>query len=93
MERSFTITLSNGAYVVGEADAERILAAVERNEPHTLVNADTFGDGLHMSAVRIVTQHVISVIENRAVAQQEHTGRAERLHLRALNGGQPSCSS
>jgi hypothetical protein len=96
MDHRFTVTLSKGAYVVNEEDAERILGAIAKKEPHVLVNADTFGDGVHIAPVRIVTVHVISVIENPPKeGAVERVKRTQPLvRLRALNGGvQPTASS
>jgi hypothetical protein len=64
MEALFTINLSRGAYLVRAQDAERVLRAVEERAPHVLVEADLLGDGLHFAPVRIVVNHVISVLEN-----------------------------
>ncbi len=96
MERSFTVTLTKGAYVVNEVDAERVLEAVERDEAHALVQADTFGDGLHVASVRIVIKHVISVIENPGrPSRPTAVGRSGRVvRLEALPAGaQPKAFS
>lgn len=60
------MVLSKGAYVVRPHDAERILEAIDRSDRHVLVEADLLGDGIHYSAVRLVTAHVIAVVKNEA---------------------------
>lgn len=61
---TFTIVMTTGAYVVNEEYAEQVLAAVERRDPHVLVEADLLGDGLYHSPIRIVTAHVTAVVKN-----------------------------
>jgi len=68
MNRSFTLVLTKGRYVVSEADAERVLKSVQDQDAHVLVRADMLGDGLVYSPVRIVVSHVIAVVENDASA-------------------------
>lgn len=84
MERSYTVRLTRGAYVVDEADADKVLKAVENQEPHVLVKADTFGDGLHFAPVRVITAHVISVIENLTAAEAT-VGDAPLPRLRVMS--------
>lgn len=74
----FTINLTRGAYVVRQADADKILRAVEQNEPHILVEADLLGDGLYYSPVRIIVQHVIAVVKNK---KSDAIDRKPRLAL------------
>lgn len=64
MERSFTVILTKGRYVISESDAELILRSVEEKRAHVLVRADMLGDGLAFSPVRIVIAHVIAVVSN-----------------------------
>ncbi len=79
MACTYSIRLTRGVYVVGAEDAERILRAIEAGEPHVLVNADTLGDGLYRTPVRIVTAHVMSVAENIAADENALTDSPPRL--------------
>lgn len=72
---TYTVFLTKGAYVVKQPDAERILDAVERSEPHVLVSADLFGDGIHFAAVRIVTAHVIAITQNESIPDERSSLR------------------
>ncbi len=61
--------MTRGAYVVGRDEAERTLAAIEARVPHVLLDIDLLGDGLYRSKVRLITAHVISIIENSNVQE------------------------
>ena len=65
--------------VVDSEDAERVLRAIEAHEPHVLVNADTLGDGLYRTPVRIVTAHVMAVAENVRVEEEVSPNIPPRL--------------
>ena len=82
MEITYSIRLTRGAYVVSREDAERVLRAVEAREPHVLVEADTIGDGLYRTPLRVVTAHVMSVAENSHSLSE--TATTSRPVLRAL---------
>jgi tRNA U38,U39,U40 pseudouridine synthase TruA len=75
MDTLFTINLTRGAYVVRQPDAERMLQAISARESHALVKADILGDGLYYSPVRIVVDHVISIVENEHVVNQSDPQR------------------
>jgi hypothetical protein len=64
MSQTFTVILTRGAYVVRETDANKIMEAVRKSEPHVLVDADMIGDDLYYTPVRIVTTHVVAVAAN-----------------------------
>jgi hypothetical protein len=70
MDRSFTIFMTRGAYVVGESDAQRILRAIDAGDAHVPVEADIFGDGLSRQSMQIATAHVISVVSNANKADE-----------------------
>jgi hypothetical protein len=85
MDCSYSIRMTRGIYVVSSEDAERVLHAVESGEPHVLVDADTFGDGLSHVPVRIVTAHVMSVAKNLPATDQAE-GEGTRASLRLIRG-------
>lgn len=64
MKRTFTVFMTRGAYVVGEADAKRVLEAISAGTTHVGVSADVFGDGLCVQPMQIVAAHVVSVSTN-----------------------------
>lgn len=64
MKRTFTLFMTRGAYVVGEADAHRVMEAITNGTPHVGVSADVVGDGLCVQPMQIVTAHVVSVSAN-----------------------------
>ncbi|MBC5815889.1 MAG: hypothetical protein GIW97_05030 [Candidatus Eremiobacteraeota bacterium] len=78
MSSTFAIVLSKGSYVVGESCALRVIKAIEDAEPHVLVNADLLGDGLCYSLVRLVTAHVIAIVDN-AGPKSPNTSTGRRL--------------
>lgn len=72
---SYAIVMTKGAYVVSEDDALRVLEAVEQSQPHVLVCADLLGDGIAEHRVRIITSHVIAVVDS----SNAHASPALRL--------------
>jgi hypothetical protein len=64
METLFTVVMSKGSYVVREADALRVLDAIDRKDGHVLVEADLLGSGESFSQVRLTVAHVISIVCN-----------------------------
>lgn len=83
MGLSFTVFMTKGAYVVNEADAERVLEALDAGSAHVAVTADIFGDGLRSQPMRIVTAHVVSVATN----VEESTSVLAKTPLSVLRGG------
>ncbi len=79
MPCTYSIRMTRGVYVVDAEDAERVLRAIEAREPHVLVNADTLGDGLYRTPVRIVTAHVMSVAENISLDEETSPNIPSRL--------------
>lgn len=75
MESLYTITLTKGAYVVRGSDANAVLRAIEDQEPHVFVRADVLGEGTSFVSVRVVTAHVVSVIENATPSVRQQRER------------------
>jgi hypothetical protein len=84
MPPMFTVNLTRGAYVVNEPDAQTILDAVAKKEPHTLVRADILGDGIVFNAVRLVTAHIVSIVQNKAGDALDHASERWRPDSRSV---------
>ena len=76
--RKFTIRMTRGMFVVSEDDANRVLEAVEKDETHVLVSADTMGDGLYVVPVQLIVSHVIALVENARLEDFEPAMPGER---------------
>jgi hypothetical protein len=58
----YTVFLTQGTYVVDEADAERIRAAVAAGSPFVEVGIDLRCDGIVAHRAEIATSHVVTLV-------------------------------
>jgi hypothetical protein len=88
MAKQYLLNLTNGAYVVDEANAATVCSAIADSHPFVDICADLIGDGFLVQTVRLFTQHLISIVPvgpERASADAEATdGETRRGDVIAL---------
>jgi hypothetical protein len=87
MDSKYSLILSRGTHAISEEQAGRITEAISERRPWVDVELDYFGDGLSLRMARIMTQHVIMLVENTeaTVLNGEHSATPGGK-IRAIRG-------
>jgi hypothetical protein len=68
---TFTLVLTNATHLVSSSTADSIVEAIDAQKAYVDVQVDLFGDGSCVRRVRLMTQHVIMLMQNASEQQRD----------------------
>jgi hypothetical protein len=69
--QTYTVVLSNATHLVSAENAEHIVSAIDDGERYVDVEIDLYGDTTSIRKVRLITAHVIMLMENDASTNRD----------------------